>query len=95
MVEAFVQSGCNIFVDLSCGSIAMLCYLPWETKVVVNDINGNLTNLYKIIRDKPSVFIREVIQLPYFEVTFKQFSKDLKSDTLMTDKDPEGRLCPV
>ena len=21
----------------------MLCYLPWDVKVVVNDINGNLT----------------------------------------------------
>lgn len=46
VVEAFAQSGCNIFVDLFCGSLAMLCYLPWEIKVVVNDINGNLTNLY-------------------------------------------------
>ena len=45
VVNAFEQSGCEIFVDLFCGSIAMLCYLPWDVKVVVNDINGNLTNL--------------------------------------------------
>ena len=61
VVEAFTQSGCNIFIDLFCGSLAMLCYLPWVTKVVVNDINGNLANLYKVIRDKPSAFIREVM----------------------------------
>lgn len=85
VVDAFIQSGCNIFVDLFCGSIAMLCYLPWDTKVVVNDINGNLTNLYKIIRDRPSAFIREVMQLPYSEVLFKQFSEDLKSGTNMTN----------
>lgn len=30
VVEAFVQSGCSIFVDLFCGSIAMLCYLPYN-----------------------------------------------------------------
>lgn len=39
VVNAFEQSGCEIFVDLFCGSIAMLCYLPWNVKVVVNDIN--------------------------------------------------------
>ena len=63
----------------------MLCYLPWDTKVVVNDIDGNLTNIYKVIRDKPSAFIFEVMKLPYSEVVFKQFSKDLKSGTIMTD----------
>lgn len=72
VVEAFAQSGCNIFVDLFCGSLAMLCYLPWEIKVAVNDINGNLTNLYKVIRDKPSAFIYEVMKLPYSEVVFKK-----------------------
>ena len=41
VVNAFKQSECNIFVDLFCGSIAVLCYLPWNVKVVVNDINGN------------------------------------------------------
>lgn len=38
VVNAFEQSECKIFVDLFCGSIAMLCYLPWDVKVVVNDI---------------------------------------------------------
>lgn len=62
----------------------MLCYLPWDTKVVVNDINGNLTNLYKIIRDRPSVFTHEVMKLPYSENVFIQFKDDLKSGKLMT-----------
>lgn len=85
VAEAFAQSGCNIFVDLFCGSLAMLCYLPWDTKVVVNDINGNLTNLYQVIRDRPSAFICEVMRLPYSEVLFEQFSEDLKSGTNMTN----------
>lgn len=51
IVEALKQSDCSLFVDLFCGSIAMLCYLPWDTAVVVNDINGNLINLYMVIRD--------------------------------------------
>lgn len=84
VAEAFEQSGCNVFVDLFCGSLAMLCYLPWDTKVVVNDINGNLTNLYKIIRDKPSVFTHEVMKLPYSENVFNQFKDDLKSGKSMT-----------
>ena len=84
VVDAFVQSGCNIFVDLFCGSLAMLCYLPWNTKVVVNDINDNLTNLYKIIKDRPSEFIREVMKLPYSEIVFNQFKVDLKFGNSMT-----------
>lgn len=87
VAEAFAQSGCNIFVDLFCGSLAMLCYLPWDTKVVVNDINGNLTNLYQMIRDRPSAFICEVMKLPYSEVLFKQFSEELKSGIDMTNMD--------
>ena len=70
VVNAFEQSGCEIFVDLFCGSIAMLCYLPWGVKVVVNDINGNLTNLYMIIRDRTSEFVSAVMKLPYSEVVF-------------------------
>lgn len=85
VAEAFAQSGCDIFVDLFCGSFAMLCYLPWDAKVVVNDINGNLTNLYQVIKDKSSVFIYEIMNLPYSEVLFKQFSEDLKSGTNMTN----------
>ena len=54
VVNAFEQSECKIFVDLFYGSIAMLCYPPWDVKVVVNDINGNLTNLYTVIRDRPA-----------------------------------------
>ena len=48
VVNAFEQSGCEIFVDLFCGSLAMLCYLPWDVKVVVNDINGNKVCTFKL-----------------------------------------------
>ena len=85
VVEAFRQSGCSIFVDLFCGSIAMLCYLPWDAMVVVNDINGNLTNLYMVIRDSPSAFVSELMKLPYSEVLFQQFNDRLNSDESMTD----------
>ena len=34
VVNAFEQSECKIFVDLFCGSIAMLCYLPWDVRVM-------------------------------------------------------------
>ena len=32
VVNAFEQSGCEIFVDLFCGCIAMLCYLPYTSR---------------------------------------------------------------
>lgn len=87
VVNAFEQSGCEIFVDLFCGSIAMLCYLPWDVKVVVNDINGNLTNLYMVIRDRTSDFVSEVMKLPYSEVLFQKFQQDLKVDNFKSDLD--------
>lgn len=87
VLNAFEQSGCEIFVDLFCGSIAMLCYLPWNVKVVVNDINGNLTNLYMVIRDRPSDFVSEVMKLPYSEVVFKQFKEDLMAADNMSELD--------
>ncbi len=85
VVNAFEQSGCKIFVDLFCGSIAMLCYLPWDAKVVVNDINGNLTNLYMVIRDSPSEFVSAVMKLPYSEVMFQKCKEDLKSGSTVSD----------
>ena len=87
VVNAFEQSGCEIFVDLFCGSLAMLCYLPWDMKVVVNDINGNLTNLYIVIRDSPSEFVSAVMKLPYSEVIFQKFKEDLKSTDNMAEFD--------
>lgn len=32
VVNAFEQSGCRIFIDLFCGSLAMLCYLGTKIK---------------------------------------------------------------
>ena len=87
VVNAFEQSGCEIFVDLFCGSIAMLCYLPWDVKVVVNDINENLTNLYMVIRDRPSDFVSVVMKLPYSEVLFQKFKQDLKVDNFKSNLD--------
>lgn len=62
-------------------------YLPWDVKVVVNDINGNLTNLYMVIRDRPSDFVSEVMKLPYSEVVFHKFKEDLKADNFKSDLD--------
>lgn len=85
VVNAFKQSGCKIFVDLFCGSLAMLCYLPTDTKVVVNDIDGNLTNLYQIIKSRTSDFVSEVMRLPYSEVLFKEFKRILKEKQYTSD----------
>lgn len=87
VVNAFEQSGCKIFVDLFCGSSAMLCYLPWDVKVVLNDINENLTNLYMVIRDRTSDFLSEVMKLPYSEVVFQRFKEDLKKGNFKSNLD--------
>lgn len=87
VVEAFKQSECDIFVDLFCGSLAMLCYLPWDAKVVVNDINGDLTNLYTVIQERPSDFVSKVMKLPYSEVVFQRFKEDLMFADSMSELD--------
>lgn len=53
---------------------------PRIGRKVVNDINGNLTNLYMVIRDSLSEFVSVVMKLPYSEVMFQKFKEeDLKS----------------
>ena len=52
--------------------------------MVINDINGNLTNLYMVIRDRPSDFVSVVIKVPYSEVVFQRFKEDLKSGITMS-----------
>ena len=61
----------------------MLCYLPWDVKVVVNDINGNLTNLYMVIRDSPSDFIN----VPYSEVAFQMFTEERLQNVEILNQD--------
>lgn len=85
VVEAFHQSECKVFVDLFCGSLAILCYLPEDTKVIVNDINGDLTNLYMIINSKLVEFIAELEALPYSEVLFQKYKEVLRSDNKASD----------
>ena len=53
----------------------------------MNDINGNLTNLYIMIRDRPSGFVSEVMKLPYSEVVFQKFKQDLKVGNFKSDLD--------
>ncbi len=84
VVEAFRQSECDVFVDVFCGSLAMICYLPYDTKVVVNDIDGNLTNLYEVINTKPDEFVKELLKIPYSEVLFEKFRDDIRNNTFET-----------
>ncbi len=65
----------------------MLCYLPWDVKVVINGINGNLTNLYMVIQDRTIDFVSEVMKLLYLEVVFQKCKEDLKSACIMSNLD--------
>lgn len=55
------------------------------TKIVVNDINGDLTNLYVIIKTKLDEFIAELEALPYSEVLFQKYKEVLRSDDKVSD----------
>lgn len=52
---------------------------------MVNDINGNLTNLYMVIRDKPSEFVSKAMKLPYSEVVIQKCKEDLQSGNAMSN----------
>lgn len=53
----------------------------------MNDINGNLTKLYMVIRDRPSDFVREVMKFPYSKVVYQKFKEDLKVGNFKSDLD--------
>ena len=52
--------------------------------MVINDINGNLTNLYMVIRDRPSDFVSVVIKIPYSEEVIQRCKEDMKSGNTMS-----------
>lgn len=85
VVEAFHQSEYKIFVDLLFESFTILCYLTDNTKAVVNDINGDLTNLYVIIKMKLVKLIAELEALPYSDVIFQKYKEVLRSDDNVSD----------
>ena len=59
---------------------------------MVNDIDGNLTNLYLVIRDRPSDFVSAVMKLPYSEVVFQKFKEALKVDNFKSDFSNANKL---
>jgi DNA adenine methylase len=51
----------------------------------MNDADGNLTNLYQVIRNRTSEFVSEISKLAYSEVLFQQFKEDIKTGKKMSD----------
>ena len=63
LIEPFVGGGAVSFWALS--------NLPNLKKLVINDYNADLTNLYQVIRDSPKLFLEEVqkLQVMYDNLT--------------------------
>lgn len=74
------------YIEPFCGSAAMLFRKEISPIEVINDLDQNIYSLFKVIIDK-SLFIefKNLLDLtPYSEQILKEYSKDLKSDSLST-----------
>lgn len=83
--ELFDASDCDVFIDLFCGSLGMLAVLDNDTKVIINDKNGDLINLYQVIKKDINKFVSEITDLPCSLKLFKSYEEILKNRTWSDD----------
>ena len=60
------------FVDLFCGSLVVTLNKPQSKIETANDINGNIINFFKVLRDQPDELIRQLELTPYSREEFNK-----------------------
>lgn len=56
------------YVEPYCGSAAIYLNLPWQPyHAILNDLNGDIVNLFRVIREQPKRLMRAVSLTPYAE----------------------------
>ena len=68
-VEPFVGSGACFF------------HSP-QTNAILSDINAELINTYKVVRDDPTALLQQLSRLPINKATFDRFRKGMPSSNL-------------
>lgn len=70
----------NVYLEPFFGSGAVLFNKPAARIETVNDIDGNIVNLFKVIREKPNELARTVELTPYSREEYYQSFELLKTD---------------
>jgi DNA adenine methylase len=76
------------YVEPYAGGLAVLFAKPWEgTSEVVNDLNGDLTNFWRVLQDRKSFadFRRRVEAIPFSETEWQEAREPME-----LHRDPSG-----
>ena len=82
IADIYNASGCTTFVDLFCGSLGALQYLPETANIIINDLNNDLINLYRVLQSNFMNFCERIISLPHSRTTWEIFLKALSEKDL-------------
>lgn len=74
------------YVEVFGGGASLLLNKPPSTVEVYNDIDGELVNLFMVVRDHPSEFVRAVASLPYGRELYEKWQKAIKRNALKGGK---------
>lgn len=65
----------NAWVEVFCGSAAVTLAKPQAPIEVINDIDGQIVNFYRVLRDKPDDLINQIELTPYALAEFEDAKK--------------------
>ena len=68
------------YVEVFGGAAPLLLNKPPSPVEVYNDIDGNLVNLFRVVRDKPDELLDELKLIPYSRRLYYEFLRDLRHE---------------
>ncbi len=67
----------KVYVEPFCGSASIFFKKPKSDSNILNDYNGDLTNLFSIVRDRRDEFIELIWLTPYSEELHRKIYRDV------------------
>jgi DNA adenine methylase len=75
----------KIYVEPFAGGASLFFAKAPSEVEVLNDIDGELVNLFMVVRDHPENFVRHVASLPYSRELYERWQRQLKNGTLRSN----------
>ncbi|CAE14770.1 unnamed protein product [Leptospira phage LE1] len=76
----------QVYVEMSCGASSVLLSKDRSKVEVANDLDGNITTFFSVLRDEPKKLIRKISLTPYSEKSLKY-----ALETIDSTEDPIDR----
>ena len=70
----------NAWVEICCGSAVVTLNKPRAPLEVINDLNGDVVNLFRVLRDKPDRLCEVIALTPYAREEFINARKSLQTN---------------